>query len=398
MRDSLCHNLRRYGAISLFLLASHAHAEDCRDPLLGYVGDVYRRAAQRTDFQLEHIGQAVALAWSADSKYLGLSTQNGTLLVFWDAPANKVLRAHRTGPIYSSAIAVLSNPPRIVFTSDTGLIPPGRKMPSSTISLAIWDMTLGRLSMRLIGSGVGSAFDVSSDGNHLVVADGIVDPEAIVFDLKTGKTEYSVPLPGPAYSIKCFADCHGWIAGGLDGELFKYNPGQSTAAEMDSPFHIKLAAGGEIKGAVYAVDSNSEGSLIAAALGIFSEGLSRKSDRSLDTRFDQKGADSAVQALPAVVIIKSRSDSSDLGQSGCQLKYLSTHDTPVRGMSWDRRRNIIVIVDDHKKLVLLSSRMGRGSAEQVEFGEPVYLATVSPDGARLALALADRVELYSLKD
>ena len=380
--------------LTLFFMPHLAEAGDCSNLRLGDAADVYAHAMRRPETELSHIGDAVALNWSADSRYLGLATQYGTRLLLWDAQTKLISEAHREGALYSSSIAVLSTPPRLIFAADAAHDALTAAGPMS-LSLSVWDMTSGRETRLKVKRDADQAFDASGMGDALAVARGLTVAKTDVTDIATGNLKFSVSLPEPVYSLRCFNDCRGWVAGGLTGELFLYSPGQSAVTALSSPFHLDISTGGEVDGTVYALAATPDGRVAAAGVGIVTKGLRRGTGRVLDKRYDDKAAENAIRLMPAVTVIV-RQDGHVEGQQFGQCGFIDIKESPIRSLSWDLRRNVLAAVTSSNKLLLLTSYMGKPVIRQIASGSYLSLASVSPNGNFLAVAVRDNIRIFEL--
>lgn len=380
--------------IVLAFMPNATIAGECLSPPLGDSMTIYADAVRHLETELPHVGLAVALNWSADSRYLGLGTQYGTRLLMWDAQTKVVLEAHRTGAVYSGSIGVLSHPPRLIFESDAAHGKSTVAGPMSD-SLSVWDMVTGHETTRIVGPDGYDPFDVSGESTTLVATRGIINPTASVYDVKTGKLKFSVSLPASVHSIKCWDDCQSWVAGSFDGDLFEYRSEKRSIVSIDSPFHKNLAEGGEVSSVIYAIAPSQDGSRIAVGIGTVWKGLRRGSGRELDRRFDDQAAETVINAMPAIAIIDQQS-TNGLRLPAHECGYLSLNKIPIQSLSWDFKRKILLIVTSFDEISVLASSMSRTSVETISLNDRVHLVSVSPDGAHLAVALADDVKIYSL--
>jgi len=311
-------------------------------------------------------GQAEALTWSRDGKYLAAAGAYGNDISVWDQAGHEFGGAFRHGLVVGGSIAILNDRNEVVFDSDANMM--------EKYSLSVWDMTTRQPKLNFAGRGEGSAFELSPDSTTLAV-ENFSEALIILYDAKLFKIRGSIKVPPGVTKIKFCPSGRGIVAGDINGSLYFVNLDSKVVTKIANPFFRKLKLGGLMEGALNAIalSPNSDRALVGAGIVVESTDFIRP------PRFDRAGAAIWLRDLHPISVWRI-SDGKKLSEFPGNAK------APIRVAVWDPKGRFVAFTDSAGSLYFWALDSVGAPYVSVHFPfEPMALA-ISPDGSELAVS------------
>lgn len=342
-------------------------------------------------------GAGLAVAWSADGKYLVATSRWGGSISVWDRKGNRTAYIRSDsglGPFLNNAISFLDSDDQIVTE-----IPEPATFMNSAIGeldrehLNIWSLKEGHVLFRggFKESGL-STFAISPDRRLLVAAQNFRRLIRI-FSLPDLKRIIDLPTASPPTSLDFLADGHRIAVGAFDGTCTVLDldgkTEQVSLVHFHEPFRatVQGQAIGEALAGVGFVAVNRQNGYIAIGPG---SGLVSFDPR----RFSVDSAGNSSESQPSAEDKVNRIMILDPTLKTVVATYPNSISGVLRQLSWDPTGSFRAFVD-HEELVFWSPFQKNLPPVVVNLNDTAMSFAFSPTGSLLAVTSDNGVDVYS---
>lgn len=342
-------------------------------------------------------GTGLAVAWSADGKYLVATSRWGGSISVWDRKGNRTAYIRSDsglGPFLNNTISFLESDDQIVTETPK----PATFMNSATGELDrehlnIWSLKEEQVLFRggFKESGL-STFAISPDRKLLVGAQNF-HRLIRIFSLPDLKRIIDLPTVSPPTSLDFLADGHRIAVGAFDGTCTVMDldgkTEQVSLVHFHEPFRatIQGQTSGEVLADVGFVAVNRQNGYIAIGpgSGLVSLDPSRFSvDSAQNSSKSQRSAEDKVNRIMIL--------------DPTLKTVIDTYPNPISGVlrqfAWDPTGTFLAFVD-HEELVFWSPFQKNLPPEVVNLNDTAMSFAFSPTGSLLAVTSDNGVDLYS---
>lgn len=338
-------------------------------------------------FDLDTLGAAVAVAWSADGSSLAAASNYGGVLTVWDRAGHVVNQIRRVGggPTLGGSLTFAHGSSQLIF--------PPPETPNNSTAFAIWDVSTGQIVKSVDGPQPGDDYPYNRADHFMTTPDQTLLAAATrtgrswksfksnvtVYETASWQVVHTTSLLQGAPSLCVFANGRLIATGSVTGGQVSIVDTKTGAIVQQFQAYEESKYGSSLLGAVA---GSPAGDLIV--VGVSSTVL--HGGEYFGTA-EQNAWGEARDSTEAVRLFRVK--------DGTRIATFSAAKGPIRQAMWDPKGRFVAFVDNQKGLFLWAP-WGSSGYKKIDLPTKSLSLAISPNGDRIAATTDYGVRVYSI--